>query len=115
MGNGRHRGSSCVDLASSVAVLPTVSFVVPFCGLTNFFKKFRNLKGNPKKELHWRLQVESKANWICLLPPSLPWLSLIVLCFQSASADRETVGPLDLERSVSVLDARTNCGDNVEI
>ena len=33
--------------------IPTVSIVVPFFGLTNFI--VRNLKGNPKKELQWRL------------------------------------------------------------
>ena len=35
--------------------LPIVSIVVPFFGLT--ISILRNLKGNPKKELQWRLQV----------------------------------------------------------
>ena len=33
--------------------LPIVSIVVPFFGLTNFVSRI--LKGNPKKELQWRL------------------------------------------------------------
>ena len=36
--------------------LPIVSIVVPFFGLTNFI--LRILKGNPKKELQWRLLVK---------------------------------------------------------
>ena len=36
-------------------VVPIVSIVVPFFGLTNSI--LRILKGNPKKELQWRLQV----------------------------------------------------------
>ena len=33
--------------------LPIVSIVVPFVGLTNFVSRI--LKGNPNKELPWRL------------------------------------------------------------
>ena len=35
--------------------VPIVSIVVPFFGLTNSISRI--LKGNPKKELQWRLQV----------------------------------------------------------
>ena len=43
----------------AAGVLPIVSIVVPFFGLTNSI--LRILKGNPKKELQWRLQVRFKA------------------------------------------------------
>ena len=36
-----------------VKPLPIVSIAVPFSGLTNFV--LRILKGNPEKELQWRL------------------------------------------------------------
>ena len=36
-----------------VGVLPIVSIVVPFFGLTNYV--LRILEGNPQKELQWRL------------------------------------------------------------
>ena len=39
--------------AGASSKLPTVSIVVPFFGLTNSI--LRILKGNPKKELQWRL------------------------------------------------------------
>ena len=43
----------CTDQTLWVYIVPTVSIVVPFVGLTNLI--LRNLKGNPKKELQWRL------------------------------------------------------------
>ena len=47
--------SSALLETCSVLDIPIVSIVVPFFGLTNSI--LRILKGNPKKELQWRLQV----------------------------------------------------------
>ena len=47
-----------------------VSIVVPFFGLTNFI--LRILKGNPKKELQWRLQVclqDQETSFMRILEP----------------------------------------------
>ena len=44
-----------MDAGFLVWGLPIVSIVVPFFGFTNSI--LRILKGNPKKELQWRLQV----------------------------------------------------------
>ena len=44
------------------AILPIVSIVVPFFGLTNSI--LRILKGNPKQELQWRLQVVLSLCWL---------------------------------------------------
>ena len=38
-----------------LGLLPIVSIVVPFFGLTNSIYILRILKGNPKKEPQWRL------------------------------------------------------------
>ena len=46
--------AGCGRLDCLIHRIPIVSIVVPFFGLTNYFV-LRILKGNPKKELQWRL------------------------------------------------------------